>query len=164
VARYWEQVVDLNTWQQQRIAHKVVNNLFGSVTSKRLAVLGFAFKANTTDTREVPAIRICLELIEEGAELAIVDPKVDTAQIARDLGQPPEDTGEGGWCAASSPLEAARGADAVLILTEWAAYGQLDWGSIAAVMRQPAWLFDARAVAHAAAARTAGLQVWVVGS
>ena len=167
VASYWQQVVDLNTWQQQRIARKVVHKLFGTVTGKRLAVLGFAFKADTNDTRESPAIRICRELIEEGARLAIVDPKVDPRQIAHDLACPSltagEATGEGGWLIAADPLEAARGADAVLILTEWAAYRQLDWHAIAAVMRRPAWLFDARAVADAEAARAAGLQVWRVG-
>jgi UDPglucose 6-dehydrogenase len=136
-----------------------------------LAVLGFAFKADTNDTRESPAIRICQDLIEEGAQLAIVDPKVDLAQIALDLEQAPLDVvadgslqaREGGWLPVASALEAARGADAVLILTEWAAYGQLDWAAIAAVMRRPAWLFDARAIADAEAARAAGLTVWRVG-
>jgi UDPglucose 6-dehydrogenase len=167
VARYWQQVVDLNIWQEQRIARMVVQRLFGTVTGKRLAVLGFAFKADTNDTRESPAIRICRDLIEEGARLAIVDPKVDPSQIARDLETPSLDaaaaTGDGGWLNAADPLEAARGADAVLILTEWSAYRQLDWPAIAAVMRRPAWLFDARAVADAEAARAAGLQVWRVG-
>ena len=167
VARYWQQVVDLNIWQEQRIARMVVQRLFGTVTGKRLAVLGFAFKADTNDTRESPAIRICRDLIEEGARLAIVDPKVDPSQIARDLEAPSLDaaaaTGDGGWLSAADPLEAARGADAVLILTEWSAYRQLDWPAIAAVMRRPAWLFDARAVADAEAARAAGLQVWRVG-
>ena len=172
-AAYWESVVGLNGWQQQRIARLVVNSLFGTVSGKRLAVLGFAFKADTNDTREAPAIRICRDLIEEGAQLAIVDPKVDPAQIARDLERSPvsaETTpasrpigADGSWLAAGSPLEAARGADAVLILTEWGAYRQLDWGAIAAVMRRPAWLFDARAVADAAAARSSGLNVWTVG-
>jgi UDPglucose 6-dehydrogenase len=72
-------------------------------------------------------------------------------------------SGEGGWVPAASPEEAARGADAVLILTEWGAYRQLDWPAIAEVMRHPAWLFDGRAVADAAAARAAGLNVWRVG-
>jgi UDPglucose 6-dehydrogenase len=172
-AAYWESVVGLNTWQQQRIARLVVNSLFGTVSGKRLAVLGFAFKADTNDTREAPAIRICRDLIEEGAQLAIVDPKVEAEQIARDLDRAPvspETTAasrpigaDGSWLHASSPLEAARGADAVLILTEWRDYRQLDWGSIAAVMRRPAWLFDARAVADAGAARAAGLNVWTVG-
>jgi UDPglucose 6-dehydrogenase len=166
-AAYWEQVVTLNAWQQQRIARLAVRNLFGTVTGKRLAVLGFAFKADTNDTREAPAIRICRDLIEEGATLAIVDPKVEAEQIARDLGCSPGGvaslSGEGGWVPAASPEEAARGADAVLILTEWGAYRELDWPAIAEVMRHPAWLFDGRAVADAAAARAAGLNVWRVG-
>ncbi|MEX1322946.1 MAG: nucleotide sugar dehydrogenase [Synechococcaceae cyanobacterium] len=175
VASYWESVVGLNTWQQHRIARLVVNSLFGTVSGKRLAVLGFAFKADTNDTREAPAIRICRDLIEEGAQLAIVDPKVEQSQICRDLGCEPLDTdpstastyrllnGDGGWFPALNPLEAARGADAVLILTEWEQYHRLDWGPIAAVMRRPSWLFDARAIADAAAARAAGLNVWRVG-
>ncbi len=162
VASYWEQVVSLNTWQQDRIARLVVSRLFGTVTGKRLAVLGFAFKADTNDTREAPAIRICRDLIEEGARLAIVDPKVGADQISADLGQPPGDA-DGGWQTAASPEQAAAGADAVLILTEWRDYAQLDWAAIAAGMRRPAWLFDARAVSDAAAARAAGLNVWRVG-
>jgi UDPglucose 6-dehydrogenase len=166
VAAYWEQVVALNTWQQHRIASLVVTKLFGTVTGKRLAVLGFAFKANTNDTRESPAIRICQDLLEEGAQLAIVDPKAPAAQIAKDLGQAPSaqaSDGGGGWQLASSAVEAATGADAVLLLTEWAEFGDLDWAGIASVMRQPAWLFDARATADASAARYAGLRVWRVG-
>ena len=170
VARYWQQVVELNDWQQRRISRLVVNNLFGTVTGKRLAVLGFAFKADTNDTRESPAINICRDLIEEGAELAIVDPRVDPAQIGRDLGQAAlgaDDRGSlgapGGWRSAPTALSAAAGADAVLILTEWAEFAQLHWPSIAAAMRQPAWLFDARAVADTAAARAAGLNVWRIG-
>jgi UDPglucose 6-dehydrogenase len=171
VAQYWQSVVELNTWQQHRISRLVVNSLFGTVSGKRLAVLGFAFKADTNDTREAPAIRICRDLIEEGAELAIVDPKVDPSQISRDLEKPPRSSdasgqplsGDGGWRPVASPEEAAQGADAVLILTEWQQYRTLDWSRIAAGMRRPAWLFDARAVADAAAARAAGLKVWRVG-
>ena len=88
VAAYWEQVVTLNHWQQQRIARLVISKLFGTVSGKRIGVLGFAFKANTNDTRESPAIRICRDLLEEGAVLQIVDPKVSESQMARDLGQP----------------------------------------------------------------------------
>ncbi|MFM9111175.1 MAG: nucleotide sugar dehydrogenase [Prochlorococcaceae cyanobacterium] len=168
VAAYWESVVTLNGWQQHRIARLVVNHLFGTVTGKRLAVLGFAFKADTNDTRESPAIQICRDLIEEGAHLAIVDPKVGTGQISTDLGVAPSEgggglSGEGSWSPAGSAVEAAAGADGVLILTEWESFAALDWGPVAAVMRRPAWLFDARAVADAAAARAAGLKVWRVG-
>ena len=172
VANYWQQVVELNSWQQHRIAKLVVRSLFGTVTGKRLAVLGFAFKGDTNDTRESPAIRICLDLIEEGAHLAIYDPKVSSAQIASDLGQaeasqgqgePQPGQGEGHWQLAPSAGEAASGADAVLILTEWREFRQLDWAALAPSMRQPAWLFDGRAIADTAAARAAGLKVWTVG-
>ena len=95
VADYWESVVQLNTWQQHRISRLVVEKLFGTVTGKRLAVLGFAFKADTNDTREAPAIRICADLLEEGAQLAIHDPKVETAQMARDLNQNERDRVDG---------------------------------------------------------------------
>ena len=160
VAAYWQSVVDLNGWQQHRIARLVVQRLFGTVTGKRIAILGFAFKADTNDTREAPAIRICQDLLEEGAQLAIYDPKVPAAQMADDLGVAGQ---EGVWQPVGSPLEAVAGADAVLILTEWASFAELDWPQLAAPMRKPAWLFDARSVADLVAARAAGLNVWRVG-
>ena len=164
VAAYWQQVVELNTWQQHRIARLVVHRLFGSVSGKRLAVLGFAFKADTNDTREAPAIRICKDLLEEGAELAIYDPKVAPEQLVRDLGQPQmQSNGDGTWQSCGSVLEAALGADAVLVLTEWAEFSELPFKDLAAVMRKPAWLFDARGITNANAAREAGLNLWIVG-
>ncbi|CAK6698105.1 UDP-glucose 6-dehydrogenase [Cyanobium usitatum str. Tous] len=162
VAAYWEQVVRLNHWQQQRIARLVISKLFGTVSGKRIGVLGFAFKADTNDTRESPAIRICRDLLEEGAVLQIVDPKVSESQMARDLGQP-AGAGEGSWQQVPEVQQAASGADALLLLTEWQQFAVIDWQQVAALMRQPAWLFDARAKADAAAARAAGLQVWSVG-
>jgi UDPglucose 6-dehydrogenase len=160
VAAYWQSVVELNAWQQHRIARLVVQKLFGTVTGKRIAILGFAFKADTNDTREAPAIRICQDLLEEGAQLAIYDPKVPEAQIAADLGCPAE---VDGWQAVASPQVAVGGADAVVILTEWQSFRELPWLQLAPLMRRPAWLFDARSVADLAAARAAGLQVWRVG-
>jgi UDPglucose 6-dehydrogenase len=162
VAQYWEQVVALNSWQQQRIAQLVVQRLFNTVAGKQIALLGFAFKADTNDTRESPAIRIAKDLLEEGAQLSIHDPKVADEQIARDLTQP-AGQGEASWHSCADPVEACRGADAVLILTEWRQFQTLDWGLVAAEMRRPAWLFDCRAVADTQAARAAGLQVWTVG-
>ena len=158
----------LNTWQQHRIARLVVEKLFGTVTGKRLAILGFAFKADTNDTREAPAIRICRDLLEEGAQLAIHDPKVVAHQMARDLQQdaaPQLDalSGTGSWLEAGSVEDAVTGADAVLVLTEWQQYRNLDWSSLAARMRKPAWVFDARAVADPEQVRAAGLTLWRVG-
>ncbi len=163
VAAYWEQVVTLNTWQQRRIARLVITKLFGTVSGKRIGVLGFAFKADTNDTRESPAIRICRDLLEEGAILQIVDPKVSERQMTQDLGQA-AGSAEGGWHRVPEVEQAASGADALLLLTEWQAFAHIDWPAVVAVMRRPAWLFDARAKADGAAARAAGLNVWTVGA
>ncbi len=168
VADYWESVVALNTWQQHRIARLVVQKLFGTVTGKRLAILGFAFKADTNDTREAPAIRICRDLLEEGAQLVIHDPKVAADQMARDLKQEPASqvellSGTGSWYEAGSVEDAVMGADAVLVLTEWQHYRELNWLDLAGRMRKPAWVFDARAVADPAQIKAAGLSLWRVG-
>ena len=168
VADYWESVVALNTWQQHRIARLVVQKLFGTVTGKRLAILGFAFKADTNDTREAPAIRICQDLLEEGAQLVIHDPKVATDQMARDLQQESASqvdalSGSGSWARANSVEDAVMGADAVLVLTEWQHYRDLNWQALAERMRKPAWVFDARAVADPAQIKAAGLSLWRVG-
>ena len=165
VADYWESVVRLNTWQQHRIARLVVEKLFGTVTGKRLAVLGFAFKANTNDTREAPAIRVCADLLEEGAHLQIHDPKVDVAQMARDLKRDASEMPDssGSWCRSESIEAALAGADAVLIMTEWDQYRTLDWDALASRMRRPAWVFDARAVTESQQVRAAGLNLWKVG-
>ena len=132
------------------------------------AILGFAFKADTNDTRESPAIRICRDLLEEGAQLAIHDPKVTAQQIARDLQQeasPQSDalSGTGSWAEAGRVEDAVTGADAVLVLTEWQHYKVLNWMALAALMRKPAWLFDARAVTDSEQVRAAGLTLWRVG-
>ena len=176
VADYWESVVTLNTWQQRRISRLVVQKLFGTVTGKRLAILGFAFKADTNDTREAPAIRICRDLLEEGAQLAIHDPKVETDQIARDLDLEASTvpypnagpsraalSGEGNWWKTDDVTSTVAGADAVLILTEWQQYRQLDWVALAPLLRQPAWIFDSRSVVDPASVASAGLQLWRVG-
>jgi UDPglucose 6-dehydrogenase len=159
VADYWESVVALNTWQQHRIAALVVQKLFGTVTGKRIAILGFAFKADTNDTRESPAIRVCRDLLEEGAILAIHDPKVDPAQIALDLGQP---VGES-WLHCDAVADAVSGADAAVVLTEWQSYAELRWGALAPLMRQPAWVFDTRAITDVLQVGLAGLNQWRVG-
>ena len=175
VASYWESVVELNTWQQHRISRLIVQRLFGTVTGKRVAILGFAFKADTNDTREAPAIRIALDLLEEGAQLAIHDPKVEQAQIARDLREEPvaldpatgksqSFSGVGNWLSAHSVEEAVKGADAVVLLTEWSQYKSLDWQDLSRRMRRPAWVFDSRTIVDPDQVRSAGLRLWCVGN
>ena len=175
VASYWESVVELNTWQQHRISRLIVQRLFGTVTGKRVAILGFAFKADTNDTREAPAIRIALDLLEEGAQLAIHDPKVEQSQIARDLREEPVEldpatgksqslSGVGSWLSTNSVEEAVEGADAVVLLTEWSQYKSLDWQDLSRRMRRPAWVFDSRTIVNPDQVRSAGLRLWCVGN
>ena len=168
VADYWEQVIELNNWQKNRIAGLLVQRLFGTVTGKRLAILGFAFKADTNDTRESPAISISLDLLEEGAQLAIHDPKVDPSQIARDLQKSQSHSsaglnGEGTWLFSSTVVEAVQDADAVLILTEWDQYRELNWKELAKIMRAPAWVLDTRSVVDPVEITEAGLHLWRLG-
>ena len=146
VAATWEQVVALNTWQQQRIARLVVNRLFGTMTGKRMGVLGFAYGLRpTASTRATPttprvaagfsagvspAIRICSDLLEEGAVLQVADPKVSEHQIAADLGVAPG-SGEGSWHRVADADQAASGAAALLLLTGWPQFAALDWAELA---------------------------------
>ena len=168
ISDYWQQVVELNNWHQNRIAEKVVENLFGTVTGKRIAIFGFAFKADTNDTRESPAIRICNILLEEGAQLAIYDPKVTSVQIKKDL-KIVEKFSEKKLIKkhfefSKSCNDAALGSDAILILTEWEEFRNLNWKNLSSIMRKPSWLFDARRCADSNAAKSAGMKVWTVGS
>ena len=64
VANFWEGVVLLNKWHQHRITRLIIKKLLGTVIGKKIVILGFAFKANTNDTRESPAINICKDLLE----------------------------------------------------------------------------------------------------
>ena len=85
VAEFWNEVVKINSWHQNRISKLIIKKLFGTLSGKKIAILGFAFKSNTNDTRESAAIQICKNLLEEGAELSIHDPKVNSNQIELDL-------------------------------------------------------------------------------
>lgn len=164
VAAYWRSVLELNSWSQTRIVQMIVKTLFGTLRDKRIAVLGFAFKADTNDTRESPAIGICRELLHDGAALSIHDPQVSLDEIQRLL-VAGVDGGVAAGCfeRAGSALAACERADAVLILTDWAEYRQLDWATIAQRMRRPGWVFDTRRAANLAEAEAHGLETWQIG-
>ena len=162
VANYWNQVVLLNTWQQDRIYKIVLEKLFGTANRKNIAILGFSFKANTNDTRESPAIRICSDLIEEGAILSIYDPKVSFKRIEEDL-EKISFNNPGVWKMASSIPEALKNVDAVLIITAWDEFYGLDWNYLASLMRSPAWVFDTRSVVNRKEIENTGLNLWKLG-
>tara|TARA_Y100001978_G_scaffold33097_1_gene28863 strand:- start:618 stop:2015 length:1398 start_codon:yes stop_codon:yes gene_type:complete len=161
VAGYWEQVVKINSWQQKRISALIIKNLFGTLAGKRLAILGFSFKANTNDTRESPSISISKDLLQEGANLAFYDPRVSEDQIISEFG---DNQVENNIFICASALEAAKGSDAVVILTEWEEFLNLDWVEIYKCMRKPAWIFDSRICLNKEYLKEIGFCSWTVGS
>ncbi len=166
VANFWEGVVNLNKWHQKRISKLVVKKLFGTVTNKKIAILGFAFKANTNDTRESSAIPICKDLMEEGAILKIHDPKVEPNQISKDLEKEhktEKDAREGDWIFEKDIRSACLDSDATIILTEWSDYTKINWLEIENVMRKPSWVFDSRSVIDPKDFVNSNLNIWRVG-
>ena len=164
VAEYWEGVLNINSWTQNRISKAVVQKLFGTVSGKKIAILGFAFKADTNDTRESSAISICRNLIEEGANLWIYDPKVNPKQIEIDLDIPSTNkVSISSWNTSNSIIEAARDSDAIVVLTDWEQFKYVDWEEISSVMRSPSWLIDTRNIINHEYAISNGLKVWRIG-
>ena len=168
VSSYWQKVIDINSWQSNRITEIIVNSLFGTLKDKKIAILGFAFKANTNDTRESRAINICTSLIDEGAILQIYDPRVTKEQIAKELNSSPRDSqkisdNKGSWIKSKSINDSFDNIDAVVILTEWDEFKNLDWDSLSKKMRRPSWLFDTRSISNVEVARKNGINIWEIG-
>lgn len=156
VATYWEQVVALNNYQKHRFAKKIVQRLFNTVSGKRIAIFGFAFKKDTNDTRESAAIAVCRHLLEEQAHLSIFDPKVKPKQIYADLGTDKVEI-------AADPYACAKDAHAVAILTEWDLFKKLDYERIYADMLKPAFLFEGRNILDKTSLERLGFEVHSIG-
>ena len=175
VADFWESVVKLNNWHQHRLSELIIQNLFKTVCGKKICILGFAFKANTNDTRETAAIKICKDLLEEGAFLCIHDPKVSKEQIHNDLGLESLESltnyskrddffnFEGQWVFEDSIYKAIENSDAVVILTEWDEYKKINWSKVAQIMRKPSWIFDSRSILESKEIISHGLLFWRIG-
>ena len=161
VASYWEQVIAINLWQQKRITSIIVNKLYGTITGKKIAILGFAFKSNTNDTRESPAINICRDLLEEGCNLSIYDPKVNKSQIDNDLSFKCDS--DKTWEVNKSVLSAVKDADAIIFLTEWEEFFHLEFAKIYDLMRPPCWVFDTRNIINVNELKKIGFNVWKLG-
>ncbi len=137
VAAYWEGVVKINDYQATRFVQTMLGAMFNTVTDKKIAVFGFAFKADTGDTRESPAIAVCQQLLEERAKLTVYDPKaLENAKY--DLAEY-EDVA---FC--DDPYEAAKGVHAIVIATDWKCFKDLDFRKIYESMEKPAFIFDGR--------------------
>jgi UDPglucose 6-dehydrogenase len=160
VAAYWESVVKINDWQKARFSGQIVRDLFNTVSGKHIAILGFAFKKDTNDTRETAAIAVCRDLLAEGAKVYVYDPQVSEEQIRDDvLGT---DTNQN-LIVINSALEACEGAHAVAILTEWDEFKDLDFKKIHDGMLKPAFVFDGRGILPHAKLKKIGFRVFAIG-
>ncbi|MBL9186825.1 MAG: UDP-glucose 6-dehydrogenase [Opitutaceae bacterium] len=161
VAAYWESVVKMNDWQKHRFAARIVRSLFNTVADKKIAVLGFAFKKDTNDTRESAAIAVCRDLLAEQARVVVYDPKVPAGEIREDvLGKGRDDPR---LTVAASAYEATQGAHAIAVVTEWDEFKLLDYSRIFASMQQPASIFDGRNILDLPKLREIGFRASGVG-
>lgn len=162
VAAYWQSVVHMNDWQKHRFSARIVRSLFNTVADKKIAVFGFAFKKDTNDTRESPAITVCRDLLAEQARVSVYDPKVPAAEIRADVLE--RDAGpEPRLEVASSPEAAAAGAHAIVIVTEWNEFKTLDYRRLYASMCQPASIFDGRNILDLAQLEEIGFRTHAIG-
>jgi len=157
VADYWENVVKINDYQKERFFLNMLNFMFNTLSGKKICLFGFAFKANTGDTRESPAIYITKRLLEEQAEVVITDP-----QALRNAKQDLEGL-DGKVSYAGDPYDAAKGCHAIAIMTEWDLYGSLDYNRIYQSMVKPAFIFDGRNIIDHETLFEIGFNVFSIG-
>jgi UDPglucose 6-dehydrogenase len=157
VAAYWQQVVSMNDYQQDRFVGNMISQMFNTVAGKVIAIFGFAFKADTGDTRESPSIRISRKLVEERAVVVITDPQA-LVNAHSDLSDVGDDVRF-----ESDPYKAAEGAHAIAVLTDWDLYKTLDYERLYATMLKPAFIFDGRNCLDHKKLFEMGFNVYAVG-
>jgi len=165
VADYWRQVVKLNDWQKSRFVEQIVRTLFNTVVGKRIAILGFAFKKDTNDTRESPAIHVCRDLLKEHAHLAIYDPQVDPKTIRENLIEAgvPAKLVETNLEIVTDPYTAATQAHALATLTEWDEFKTINFARIHSLMLKPAFVFDGRSILPTSTLKQLGFTAFTIG-
>ena len=174
VAKYWEQVVVMNDYQKRRFSTRIVKTMFNTVSDKKIAIWGFAFKKDTNDTRESAAIYVCRDLLEERAKLTIYDPQVSIEQVRKDLeylmvgadGQLSDLQRrllEENVSVASSAEAAAYEAHAIAVMTEWDEFRDCDFESIYKSMMKPAFVFDGRNILDAEKLNGLGFEISSIG-
>jgi len=159
-AAYWESVVKINDWQKSRFSARIVSDLFNTVSGKQIAILGFAFKKDTNDTRETAAISVCRDLLAEGARVVVYDPRVSEGQIRADvLGS----SDNPNLVVVTNALEACWGAHGIALLTEWDEFKDLDYRKIYEGMLKPAFLFEGRNILAHDKLKEIGFRLFAIG-
>ncbi|MCH4823787.1 UDP-glucose 6-dehydrogenase [Gramella lutea] len=167
VADYWHQVILMNDHQKKRFAANIVKTLFNTVSGKKIAFLGWAFKKDTNDTRESSAIYVADYLLNEQAEIVVYDPKVKKEQIYADLdylNSRSEEENRQRVTVVNQPYEACQDAHAVAVLTEWDEFEGYDWQKIYDNMLKPAFLFDGRKLLDRKKKEEIGFEFYAIGS
>ncbi len=157
VATYWESVVRINEYQQNRFIANVLQSMFNTLAGKKICLLGFAFKADTGDTRESPAIHITRKLLAEHAEVVISDPKA-LANAALDMA---DEKGKINYI--EDPYQAVAGCHALAVMTDWDLYRKLDYSKIYDSMVKPAFIFDGRNIIDHQKCYEIGFNVFPIG-
>ena len=160
VSEYWSQVVRMNDYQKDRFVQRMMDAMFNTVSDKKIAILGFAFKKDTNDARESPAIAVCSRLLEEKAKLNIYDPQVSSESILSALGLDPSDRR---ITFHENAADTTRGTHAVAILTEWEEFKKLNYNEIYTQMEKPAYFFDGRNLIDPEIVKSAGFRVYRIG-
>ena len=159
VAQYWYGVVSMNDYQKCRFVRRMISAMFNTINGKKISMLGYAFKKDTGDTRDSPAIDVGHGLIEDGAELNIYDPRVAAAQISMNMGEKAMSS----IACCKTHTESVTGAHAVCIMTEWEEFKTYDWEAIYSVMQKPAFVFDGRLILDHQKLRDIGFIVYAIG-
>merc|ERR1712076_219455 len=146
VAKYWQMVVDMNEHQKATFAGKIISSLFTTVTNKKIAVLRFAFKKDTGDVRETPAVTVCNMLLQDGASVHVYDPKVKKEDAMTEFKYHNIAVDESRLVFCNTPREAVESAHAIAVLTEWDEFKQYPYSEFYSAMMKPAFLFDGRGI------------------
>ncbi|WP_372723485.1 nucleotide sugar dehydrogenase, partial [Novipirellula sp.] len=174
VAEYWEQVVIMNDYQKRRFAERICRTMFNTVSDKKIAIWGFAFKKDTNDTRESAAIYVCRDLLRERARLVIYDPKVSKDSIVSelltalsDLSGTISDTDrelvQSNVTVVNDAYDAAKNAHAIALLTEWDEFRKLDFDRIYDTMQKPAFVYDGRNILDRQKLTKIGFEIFAIG-
>jgi len=163
VADYWQQVVDMNEYQKKTFTNRIIKTLFNTVTNKKIAVFGFAFKKDTGDVRETPAITVCHMLMQDGARVHVYDPKVKREDAIREFKYHGMEVDDKQLIFENSPAEAVQDAHAVVVLTEWDEFKTYDYADFYKNMLKPAFLFDGRNMLKHTELESIGFEVHTLG-
>lgn len=153
----------MNEHQKQAFSSKIISSLFNTVTNKKIAVLGFAFKQDTGDVRETPAISVVHALMQDGAYVHVYDPKVKKEDALTEFRYHQMKVDESRLIFAPSPQEAVDGSHAIVVLTEWDEFKTYNYRDFYESMMKPAFVFDGRGILDHSCLENMGFEVLAIG-